>query len=417
MLHLVYVLGLLSKPMLVTLPFVLLLLDYWPLKRIQSLPKSDASGIWVRPSNLLPLVKEKIGLFILALTASLVTYFVQGSGGNVGSLQVYPVTIRLANALVAYVGYMTKMIWPTKLAVLYPHSGMPPVWKLAGAVCMLVLISFLTLKSVRKFPWLLVGWLWYLGTLVPVIGFVQVGVQSMADRYTYIPLIGLFLAIVWGIPPLLPNNLPKKQILFPMSTVLILLLSVLSWMQVRHWSNSISLFQRAITVTDGNYIMHNNLGVELREAGRIDDAMAHYLTAIRIKPGFVEAHLNLGVLLADQGRFEAAIEKFLEVLQIDPSHVTAHLNLGNNQLRLGYAREAANQYLAALKLDPGSPDAYNGLGAAMVKIEKYEKACVYFRKALLLDPEHAGAMENLSRTLAALDRLKEKVQGEQDDKQ
>ncbi|MCG6910928.1 MAG: tetratricopeptide repeat protein [Deltaproteobacteria bacterium] len=399
--HLCLGMGLMAKPMLVTLPFVLLLLDYWPLKRLEGGGTGADSRIPAgRP--LFTLVREKTGLFVLVLAVCLVTVYAQSIGGNVGFLQTYPLVTRLANALVVYVAYILKFLWPVNLAVLYPHPGMPPLWKIGGAALMLAAMTTAAVQSRRKRPWMLVGWLWFLGTLVPVIGLVQVGVQSMADRYTYIPMVGLLVMAAWGVPDLFPAHRWRDHLLFPAALAAVVALSVAAWHQIGYWSNSITLFRHAVEVTEDNYIMHNNLGFELKQAGRTDEARAHYLKAIAINPKFAEAHLNLGVLLAEEGRHAAADARYREALRIDPGYVQAHLNLGNSRLRQGYAGDALKQYADALKLDPESADAYNGLGAAMVKTGKYAQAALCFQKALNLDPGHAGARNNLKKIQALL---------------
>jgi len=410
--HMFFIMGLLSKPMLVTLPFVLLLLDYWPLKRFPGLPMDGAAGSSPRLQMLGFLLREKIGLFTLSFAACLVTFFSQSGGGNVGAMQVYPLTMRLANAMVAYVGYMAKMLWPAKLAVLYPHSGMPSFWQIVGAGVLLIAVTLTAFKHARRYPWLLVGWLWYLGTLVPVIGIVQVGVQSMADRYTYIPLIGLFVAIVWGAVQVLSRYRRSIFLAIPAAALVILLMSVTTWHQVGRWSDSVSLFQHAIAVTDGNYIMHNNLGYEFNAQGKTKEALAHYSAALAVEPGFPDAYLNIGVILASQGRFEAAVAKYNEALRIKPDFLKAHINLGNVRLRQGRTSAAYWHYLDALRINTASAEAYNGLGSAMAVAGKYEKAVKYFRIALQNDPGHVIARDNLDKTLAVLEKQQVESEGE-----
>ena len=404
-----FMLGLMSKPMLVTLPFVLLLLDYWPLRRFQF--RYSDTGKLKRVPNLLPLIQEKVPFFILSFVSCLITFFAQHGGGVVASLHIYPLKIRFANALVSYMGYITKMFWPVKLAVLYPLPGVLPVWKVTGAIVLLVSISFLAIKYSRRYPWLCAGWLWYLGTLVPVIGLVQVGVQSMADRYTYIPLIGLFIIIVWGFTEILSKWSYKNLVFIPIATTVILMLAILTWFQVRYWSNSISLFEHAIKVTENNYVAHNNLGFALKEEGRVAEAVKHYLEAVRIKPNFEMAHLNIGVVLAGRGDYEGAIKKFNEALRIKPDYTEAHLNLGYTMLKQGRMGDALRHYSEALLLDPYSATAYNGLGAAMVSIGKNQKAINLFQKALQLEPGYEDAKNNLKNTLGAL-RKAQLIDGE-----
>lgn len=399
-----FMLGLMAKPMLVTLPFVLILLDFWPLKRFQHLFSIEATA-QSRMLLIRALVLEKAVFFILALLSSLVTFWAQHGGGAVGSLQMYPLFTRIVNALVAYAMYMVKMFLPTKLAVLYPHTGMPTLWKVLMAVIIFTTITYVSFRYARKFPWLCFGWLWYLGTLVPVIGLVQVGGQSMADRYTYIPMIGLLVIVAWGVPFFFSNVQRQRFMLFTLAAAAILLLSVRSWHQVRYWSDSITLFEHAVSVTDDNYIMHNNLGFELQAKGRAAEALEHYTKALEISPNFVKAHTNIGLVLAEQGKYEEAVAVNREVLRINPNLIDAHLNLGYTKLRQGQIRAAFGHYLDVLQLNPASADAYNGMGATMVAAGNYEKAVTYFRKALEQNSLHPHAGENLEKTLAMSEKM------------
>ena len=237
-----FALGLMSKPMLVTLPFVLLLLDFYPLNRFQSQqPKGSANA--QQRSIALRLILEKIPLFVLVAMSSAMTFYAQKHGKTVASLEVIPLKSRVANALVSYVSYIIKTIYPSKLAVLYPHPGILPWWQIAGACLLLVTISFLAIRVVKQSPYFVVGWLWYLGTLVPVIGLVQVGIQSMADRYTYVPLIGIFIIIVWGIPELVAQWRYRKICLATLATVVLTILMAMTWKKVGYWKSSITLFE------------------------------------------------------------------------------------------------------------------------------------------------------------------------------
>lgn len=396
-----FMLGLMSKPMLVTLPFVLLLLDYWPLRRFQFRYQYGSRNVQKKPV-IISLIREKIPFFILSAASCAITFFAQKKGGAIGSLDVFPLKDRIANTIGSYAEYIGKMFWPVKLSVFYPKPGVFPVWKIIGACFLLVSISYMVIKYSRRYPWLCVGWLWYLGTLVPVIGLVQVGVQSMADRYTYIPLIGLFIIIAWGFTEVLSKWSYNNLVFIPIAATVISILAIATWFQVRYWSNSISLFEHAIEVTDNNYIAHNNLGFALKEKDKINEAVEHYLEAVRIKPDFEIAHLNIGVVLADRGDYEGAIKKFNEVLRIKPDFTKAYLNLGNTMLKQRRIGDALRHYSKALLLDPYSANAYNGLGAAMVSIGKNQKAISLFQKALQLEPGHEDAKNNLKNTLAAM---------------
>ncbi|MBW2538391.1 MAG: tetratricopeptide repeat protein, partial [Deltaproteobacteria bacterium] len=305
-----FILGLMVKPMLVTLPFVLLLMDYWPLGRFQFSRSGGAGPDSQPPSFSLFLVWEKIPFIVLAAAVSVVAFLVQRSGGAVGSLEIFPIHYRIMNALVSYVSYIGKMIWPFNLALLYPYPGKLPWWHVSGAFLLLLSISLLSIRNVRRFPWFAVGWLWYLGTLVPVIGLVQIGPQAMADRYTYVPLIGLFIMIAWGIPEIFKKWRYKKEGLVTITVVLLLMLTVISWSQVRYWRNSVTLFKHTLDVTEDNYVIHNNLGFALAEMDRTPEAIWHYSEALRINPRYEKVHNNIGTAFILQGQLERAVEHF-----------------------------------------------------------------------------------------------------------
>jgi len=321
-----FILGLLSKPILVTLPFVLLLLDYWPLGRFQAEQSVDKSK--QLPGSLpLHLFWEKIPFFVLAAASSIVTFLVQQRGGAVGSLDVFPLNVRIANALVSYVRYLGKIIWPNNLSVFYPHPGMLSGWQVAGACLLLAAISLLAVRSLKRSPYVAVGWLWYVGSLVPVIGLVQVGGQSMADRYSYVPLIGIFIIIAWGVPELVQRWHYKNIGLSTMSAALLLILMITTWLQVRYWANTITLFEHALKINVNNYVAHNNLGLALAKQGNTVEAISHYTEALRINPDYVKAHNRLGIVLARGGKIESAIVHFQEALRIKPDHAEARYNL------------------------------------------------------------------------------------------
>ena len=321
-----FILGLMAKPMLVTLPFVLLLLDYWPLSRFQ-FGHQNGSIVIQRKSVVIRLICEKIPLFALAAASCIVTLFAQQSGGAVCSFSAFPINIRIANALVSYVGYIVKMLWPHQLAVLYPHPGMLPWIQVIGACLLLVFISMLAVMALKRYPWLIVGWVWYIVTLVPVIGLVQVGSQAMADRYTYVPLIGIFIMIAFGVPELLSGWRYRKIGLSTMAVACLLVLMATTWFQVRYWANSVTLFERALAVTENNYVLHSNLGVTLFSKGKVDEAIGHFHDAMRINPRYAKAHNNLGTALIHKGKVKKAIAHFREALRIRPGYSDAHDNL------------------------------------------------------------------------------------------
>ena len=412
-------LGLMAKPMLVTLPFVLILLDYWPLGRT---PFSPVGGrTYFREGNFLApqthsgsftagrLVVEKIPLIILSLLSSIMTLFAQQSGEAIAPLQQLSVMTRIANAFVSYSGYILKTFWPTDLAVFYPHPGTWPVWQVSWSVLLFVGITVFVLWGVRSYPYLGVGWLWYLGALIPVIGLVQVGSQAMADRYTYVPLIGLFIMISWGFSDLIKKWRHRKAFLGSLSGVVLIILMILAWFQAQHWKNSITLFEHALKVTEGNYLAHNNLGMALKNDGRLDEAIEHFRAAINVKPNYAPAYNNLGFVLTLQGKTEEGILFYLKALEIKHGDVDVRFNLGEALVRMGRVEEAIVEYREALKLKPESSVIHNNLAVALTKAGNYYDAVKEYREALRLQPDHAGAHNNLAMVLAYQGYLEEAI--------
>ena len=255
-----FVMGLMSKPMLVTLPFVLLLMDFWPLGRLQLGQEIKEGHIKVQKSSALHLVVEKIPFFALTAIASVAAYITQRKGGAVPAMDFDLLKMQTANAIVSYVSYIGKMIWPGKLAVYYPHPGMLPVWQVVGAGLLIACVSVFGVWKWRKFPYFTFGWFWFLGTFVPVIGFVKIGKFLMADRYTYVPLIGIFIIIAWGVPELVAHWRHREIWLTTLATVLLSILIVVTWKQVQYWENGITLFKHTLKHTSNNYKIHHALG-------------------------------------------------------------------------------------------------------------------------------------------------------------
>jgi len=407
----IYGLGLMAKPMLVTLPFVLLLLDYWPLNRFQTGTSHVDSPISSQTkSSLIALVWEKLPLFALAAVSSVATFVVQQRGGAVKSVEVFPMAIRIANALLSYVFYVKKMVWPQGLAFFYPHPGMNlPMWKPVAAGLLMLSISISVALGARRHPYLLVGWLWYLGTLVPVIGLVQVGTQAMADRYSYLPLIGLFVIVAWGVGEF-AKKWPHLRILAPFLAAIVLIgLSVCSWWQIKYWKNSVTLFEHTLRVTDNNSPIHNNLGNVLAQQGMFEEAVAHYTRALEIRPNDVNIHINLAVSLTSLGKLEEAIANFNTVLKIKPDHAEAYNNLGNALVMQGRIDEAVANYSRALEIRPTDAEAHNNLGAALAAMGKLREAIAHFSQALRFKPDYAEAHYNLGMALATEGKLQEAI--------
>jgi tetratricopeptide (TPR) repeat protein len=357
-----FALGLMSKPMLVTLPFVLLLLDYWPLQRFSPQTEKNINSA-LTAKKAAALIYEKIPLFFL--TGISITLTIIAQKAEIEFMQSIPAPLRVENALVAYCGYIFKMIWPVSLGVLYPHSVNIPLWQISVSAIFLAAVSGIAIYTIKKRPYIAVGWFWYLGTMIPVIGLVQVGVQSMADRYTYIPLIGLFIIVAWFLSDVLEKIPYKKYIIATVSAVIVLLLVTLSWSQLKYWKNSYELFTHTLEVTRDNYTMHCNLAVLLAGQGDSKAAEFHYLEALKIKPDDKDTNLNFGNLLVRQGRLDEAIEHYIAVIKSKPSFAEAYNNLGIAYVQHGDRQKAVEQFSAAVKINPGFLDAQNNLKMAL----------------------------------------------------
>ncbi len=405
-------LGLMAKPMLVTLPFVLLLLDFWPLQRVEvghSAGQSALAAFRQQVPGLLRLVREKLPLFALAAVSSAVTVLAQRHGGAVRGLEAVPLGLRLANALAAYLAYIGKMVWPVRLAAFYPLGAATPVFEACLGALLLFAVTVFAVRARRRHGYLLVGWLWYVGTLVPVIGLVQVGDQSMADRYTYVPLIGLFLIAAWGAPELLARWQHGRLALPAAAGCVLLACAALAGAQVRYWSDSAALWQRALAVTEGNYIAHNELGDILMEQGRVEEAIPHFVESLRIKPGFALAQINLGLALMRQGKFDEAARSFGEAVRITPGFAEAHDEWGQALARQGKFDEAIGQYTEAVRLKPDFALAQANLGTALMQQGRFDEAARSLEEALRLKPEFPEAHHRLGNVLARQGRANEAI--------
>jgi tetratricopeptide (TPR) repeat protein len=406
-------LALLAKPMAVTLPCVLLLLDVWPLGRVPT----DRIGSALRTLGRLGI--EKLPLLALVAASSVVTVRVQQAGGAVAGLDHFSLTVRLANAALAYVAYVATFFRPIDLAVFYPHpgSGVPMLGALVAASG-LALVTALALLAVRRRPWIAVGWLWFVGTLVPVIGIVQVGSQSHADRYMYLPLVGLALVSVWGAAEIFDRLRIGVTLRAALAALVVAALAGQTLLQLRHWRDSEALFEHALAVTRDNWAAHLNLGALELERGALDRAAAHYAETLRLQPALAKAHLGYGEVLARQGKAEAALDAYRRAIALDPS-------LPNVQVRIAALRaerqptDAIPAYLDALRQQPGSADLHARLGDAYLKAKRFDDAVSALQRAIALDPElgrqlHAplgvallqlGRSEDAERELAAAVRI------------
>ena len=407
-------LGLMAKPMLVTLPCVLLLLDFWPLRRTPWLPAEEIPGekdAVPRPPPAGPgiawLVLEKVPLFALVVLSSAITFLVQRAGGAVSPLTGLPLPARLGNAVVAYGRYLLKWICPTDLAVLYPHPGHWPWPAILVGLAALAVLSLGAWRLRCRQPWLLVGWLWFLGTLVPVIGVVQVGIQSMADRYTYVPMIGLAIAVVWGLTYMAARSQGWRSLLPVVAVLFAMFCLVMTREQIAYWRDSEALFLRTVAVTKNNYLAYNNLGFDYSNQGRVDEARQMYERSLAINPNYEEARNNLGYALAKLGRPAEAVPHYEMAIRLKPNLAEAHNNLGNAYADLGRSPEAMECYRRALAIKPDHPDAHNNLGIALAMQGKFAEAIEHLETSLRLKPGNASAEGNLGNAYAVQRKFEE----------
>jgi len=382
---LLFAFGLMSKSMVVTLPFVLLLLDYWPLERFElgrregEFKTAQKDKYFNGEKSISKLVLEKFPLLILSALCSIMTLilFKKAQGGE--SVAQDPVSILtiLTNVMISYFEYLWKMLWPKGLAILYAHPGNTlAVWK--GVLCgiALLVITTISIKLIRKAPYFVVGWFWYLGTLIPVIGFIPVGHHLIADRYAYVPLIGIFIIAAWGVPELMAKWRHRDKVLTILAGVWIPILMTMTWAQIGHWKNSITIFKHAVRVTDKKYpnlaFIHNNLGIALFAEQKNEEAISHYKMAIKIKPDYAEAHNNLGIALVAEGKIEEAISHLKMAIKIKPDFALAHNNLGSALFHAKMTEEAIDYFKEAIRIRPGFAAAQKNLETALLRSEELE---------------------------------------------
>lgn len=405
-----FLLGLLAKPMLVTVPFVLLLLDYWPLRRLELSPLAPTSNQLKLPNRgrrVLPLLVEKIPFIALSAGSCLVTLLARKSANC--SVAELPLIWRVENALSAYVAYISNFLYPARLAVFYPHPY-DAIGQFQVVLCTLLLaaVTIATIILRHRLPYLLVGWLWFVIMLVPVIGLVQQGVQARADRYTYLPEIGLAVMVAFGAADLL-RAWAWRQLGFAVLGALVLgLLSLATFIQTRYWRDSLTLWNRALTVTSNNDTAHNNLGVALAERGQLDEAITHYQSALQLSSGKREhynanaafTHVNLGNALARRGEPGSAILQYHQALAICPDYADAHYNLGAVLIDSGESDQAISEYEQALALQPGNPEVETSLGNAFLQKHAERQAIEHYERALQADSNYVMAAGNLALMLA-----------------
>src|ERR1043166_3273747 len=403
-----FLLGLMSKPMLVTVPFVLLLLDYWPLRRLQLKINN------LEPRTLLWLVWEKIPFFAASFAAGLVTIHAQRASGAFQGVTRLPVTNRLANAVISYAQYLFQMVWPANMAVYYPYPKSFSGWVVAGSAALLLGVSWLATKHPRSRPYLAVGWVWYLVTLLPVSGMLQVGQQARADRFTYLPFIGVFMLVAWGAYDLTRRCGAQKAALSVAGTAATALCIGLTYRQVGFWKDSETLFGHALAVTADNDVAHNNLGTALLDLNRPAEAIPHFEEAVRLRPGDPSARRNLGTALFRAGRLDESIVQLELALKLKPDMAIAHSNLGTALGMKGRMEEAIAHLREAVRLLPGDLKAENNLGVALARAGRFEEAIPHFREVIRLDPGSptghlflAGALRGLGRFDEAIREFQE----------
>ena len=394
--------SLMSKPMMVTLPFVMLLLDYWPLRRVESFKLNVAGSNTTRPATFnLQLLIEKIPFFALTAASCIITFLAQHRGGAVVSLNLVPLDYRLCNVPLAYADYLLKLFWPAHLAVFYPLPEKVSYVAVAGAVAALILISAAVWFGRKHSPYWLVGWLWFLGTLVPVIGLVQVGGAAMADRYTYFPSIGIFLAVTLGIRDWVEQfRIPKAIVAAPAVLVLAACL-FLTHRQLGYWRNDVALFSHAIAVTKDNDTAHLNLGFALQKIGQDEQALAQYRIAVKLDPYRVEARNDLANLLDDAGHTDEALAQYRAALRLNPKYVPVLNNLGSMLMEHGQFDEAMKLYTESARQAPNDWHAPYLIGKLFLKEGHDAEAIPYFQRAVTIDPNNSHVLAFLAQVLAS----------------
>ena len=428
-----FALGLMCKPMLVTLPCVLFLLDFWPLGRIRGWAPLASTALNVRrPSALAPLqpsgkgegsegeggrgalaglrisaaplprrvILEKIPFLLLMAASCVATYLAQQKGEAVVAVTAVPMAERLANATISYSRYIGKLIWPENLAIFYPYMYAWPAWQVAGATLVLIGGTLLAWWGRHKHRFLAVGWLWYLGTLVPVIGLVQVGAQSMADRYTYVPLIGLFIMIAWGAVDLSKEWRGRKMALALSAVAALLGCLGMTFFQVRIWQDSVTLFEHALAVTSESAIGHFNLGYGLLAKGRPADALVHFTAGLQRVPQSYWIHAKIGDIFLDQRKFDEAVAKYSEALRLKPDFAEAHSSLALAFAGQGKSPEAMTHFTESLRLKPEQAEFHFRFGMFLMAQQRPLEAAAQYRETLRLKPDSINALNNLAWLLA-----------------
>ncbi len=400
-----FALGLMCKPLLVTLPCVLLLLDFWPLQRVKLGARKKSAGAQAAAKHVaVPprrVVLEKLPLLALSLVSSVITLIAHQRLGTTISETELPMGPRLANAMVSYGRYLLKVIWPMDLSVYYPMPAAWAGWQVLLSLCVVVCITWAALAWRRRAPALIVGWLWFLGVLVPAIGLVQASTQSMADRFAYLPLIGLFMAAVWGVDEWLRKFSAHRRISMALACIVLFASAAFTWRQLGYWQDSITLFSHALAVTKNNSMAHINLGTAIEALGRREEALQHYQEGIRIKPKSPQGYNNLANVLDDLGRFDEAVAAYEHALKLRPNVALVHNNLGVTLARQRRYEEARTNFQRSIELKPRDAQGYYLMGTLHLRMGDARSAIPAFQAALACNPNHFKSLVYLARVLAA----------------
>jgi len=374
-----FILALMSKPMMVTLPFVLMLLDYWPLQRWQ---KEKTARI----------IGEKVPFFLLTVMACFLTIWAQ-SKGNAFAKSI-PLHVVVANVILSYFTYLKKMFWPADLAVHYPYLHYFSLWSILVSILVLIAITVFVIRHIRTMPFLFVGWFWYLGTLVPVIGLVQVGEQAMADRYTYLPSIGIAVGLIWGISFLTVGKTRHRNILSSAAVMCLIIFSTLTWQQCGYWKDNAVLFRHALSVTENNALAYSNLGVVLFQEHKMEDALIYFSKAVSIEPYHSGYYNNRALVYQELGQYQNAVKDYSEAIRLKPDYADAYYNRGVAYGKFGQYQLEIEDYQQAVRLNAASLKAYNNMGIAYGKLKKYQLAIESFNRVIRLDPDYYKAYYN-----------------------
>lgn len=395
-----FLLGLMSKPMLVTLPVVMLLIDFWPLNRYGTDEETGENHL--RFKRLAALVSEKSPFLIFSIISCIITI----CGQHKAIINYFSPVFRIENTLVSYVKYIIKIIWPSDMAVLYPMPPSIPIWQVFSSVCVLVIFSSVAVKCRRRYPYIAVGWFWFIITLVPVIGIIQVGSQAMADRYSYIPATGLFIIAAWGFSDLTKGIRCRHAVLSLLAGIAVCTSAALTRQQVGYWQNNATLYRHTLQVTTGNEIIHYNLGNYFHSEGDLNSAVFEYKETLQINPNNEGAHINLGIIYRNSGNLNQAIQEFQEALQINPDNAYAHNNLGLSLSDTGNLDQAIKEYQEAIRKAPNQSAIHYNLGLALAGKGDLRGAIVHYKEALTISPNDSEVRKDLEAALAQQRRIR-----------